>query len=154
MTTAREFPRVAEILPHAGAMMLLARVVSHGGDDTVCSAEIDDQVLLRSPSGDVPAWMGIEYMAQCIAAHAGLVGRAGGERPRVGFLLGTRRVTFHVPHFRRGQQLSVRVRRVWGGSEGMVAFDCGIVDGATGALLAEGRLNCFMPGDAVVGDEV
>jgi hypothetical protein len=28
----------------------------------------------------------------------------------------------------------------------MVAFDCEIDDGDTGTVLAEGRLNCFMPG--------
>jgi predicted hotdog family 3-hydroxylacyl-ACP dehydratase len=149
-----ELPEVAEIVPHAGRMIVLTGVASHDGDETVCAARIERDDLLADPSGDVPAWMGLEYMAQCIAAHAGLVARASGEPPRVGFLLGTRRVSFHVPCYRRGQRLSVRARRLWGGSRGMVAFDCRIDDGDTGAVLAEGRLNCFMPphGDAVEGD--
>ena len=151
--SAPELPSVAEIVPHAGEMILLERVVSHVEDETVCSARIGDDALLRTASGDVPAWMGLEYMAQCIAAHAGLVGRASGEPPRVGFLLGTRRVTFHAPCYRRGQRLTVRAHRLWGGPRGMVAFDCGIADADTGAVLAEGRLNCFMPGDDDAGEE-
>ena len=153
MASAPEFPAVAEILPHSGAMVLLARVTSHAGDATVCAAQIEDDALLRSASGDVPAWMGLEYMAQCIAAHSGLLGLAGGDPPRVGFLVGSRRLTFHAHSFRRGQRLTVQARRVWGGTRGMVAFDCSITDADTGALLAEGRLGCFTPGDGAVGEE-
>ncbi len=145
-----EFPAVAEILPHSGSMLLLRRVMRHTGDVTVCAAEIEDDALLRGPSGDVPAWMGLEYMAQCIAAHSGLVGLDGGEPPRVGFLVGGRRMTFHASSFRRGQKLTVQARRVWGGAQGMVAFDCSIADADTGALLAEGRLSCFTPGVGAV----
>ena len=153
MVSVPEFPAVAEILPHSGAMVLLERVTSHAGDATVCAAEIGDYALLRSPSGDVPAWMGLEYMAQCIAAHSGLLGLDGGGPPRVGFLVGSRRMTFHARRFRRGQRLTVQARRVWAGAQGMVAFDCSIADADTGALLAEGRLSCFTPGDGAVGEE-
>jgi predicted hotdog family 3-hydroxylacyl-ACP dehydratase len=148
-----EFPALAELLPHAGAMVLLARVASHAGDATVCVAEIGDDALFGNASGDVPAWMGLEYMAQCIAAHSGLRGLAGGEPPRVGFLVGSRRMTFHVRLFRRGQMLTVQARQVWGGAKGMVAFDCNMADADTGELLAEGRLGCFIPGDDTAGDE-
>jgi predicted hotdog family 3-hydroxylacyl-ACP dehydratase len=148
-----DFPDVVELVPHAGSMVLLTRVTRHEGDETVCAARIGQGDLLASPTGDVPAWMGLEYMAQCIAAHAGLVGRASGEAPRVGFLLGTRRVTFHVPCYRRGQRLDVRARRLWGASRGMVSFDCRIDDTDTGAILAEGRLNCFVPPDDPTGEE-
>lgn len=148
-----ELPDVAELVPHADGMVVLTRVARHDGDETVCDARIGQGDLLATPSGEVPVWMGLEYMAQCIAAHAGLVGRAGDEPPRVGFLLGTRRVIFHVPCYRLGQRLGVQARRLWGGSRGMVAFDCRIEDTDTGAVLAEGRLNCFMPGPDAAGDE-
>lgn len=153
MASVAEFPAVAEILPHAGAMVLLRRVTSHTGDTTVCAAEIDDDALFRDPSGDVPAWIGLEYMAQCVAAHAGLLGLAGGEVPRVGFLVGSRRMTLHARGFRRGQRLAVQARQLRGGTQGMVAFDCSIADADTGALLAEGRLSCFMPGNDAAGEE-
>ena len=40
--------------------------------------------------GQVPAWVGIEYMAQAIAAWAGCRARAAGKPPQLGFLLGSR----------------------------------------------------------------
>ena len=36
-------------------------------------------------------------------------------------------------------------RRVWGGAEGPVSFDCTLLDASTRAVLAEGRLSCFTP---------
>jgi predicted hotdog family 3-hydroxylacyl-ACP dehydratase len=138
---------MVEILPQSGAMVLLARVIEHTQDATRCAAEIGDEVLLRCSSGDVPAWMGLEYMGQCTAAHSGLLCRAGGIAPRVGFLVSGRGLRFHTRRFRRGQTLTVEARRVGGGPVGMVAFECRIADADTGAILAEGRLGCFIPGD-------
>jgi len=148
-----ELPPAAAMLPHAGAMVLLSRVLHHEEDRTVCAVDIDAQSMFRDPAGNVAAWVGIEYMAQCIAAHAGLIGRASEKPPRVGFLIGSRRIDFHAPCFRRGQTLEVTARRVWGGAEGLVSFSCTLRDASTRTLLAEGRLNCFTPaaGDASTG---
>jgi len=145
-----ELPPPAEILPHAGAMVLLSRVLHHEEDHTVCAVDIDSQSMFRDAAGNVAAWVGIEYMAQCIAAHAGLVGRASGKPPQLGFLIGSRRVDFHTPGFRRGQTLEATARRVWGGAEGLVSFECTLLDASTRALLAEGRLNCFTPAAGAV----
>ncbi len=145
------FPPVAELVPHAGAMVVLERVIDHRGDETICGARISPDTILCDASGAVPAWMGLEYMAQCIAVRAGLERRAGGAAPRVGFLLGSRRVTLRVPSFAPGQLLEVRARRVFGAATGMVSFDCEIRDAQSGAPLADARLNCFMPsGDAAL----
>jgi len=140
-----ELPPPPEILPHAGAMVLLSRVLHHEEDRTVCEVDIDAQLMFRDAAGNVAAWVGIEYMAQCIAAHTGLIGRASGKAPQLGFLIGSRRIDFHAPGFRRGQTLEVAARRVWGGAEGLASFDCTLLDASTRTLLAEGRLNCFTP---------
>ena len=50
-------PRVEEVLPHAGPMVFLSRVLSHTDDHTVCSVEIDEQALFRDRTGNVPAWV-------------------------------------------------------------------------------------------------
>lgn len=136
---------MAEIVPHSGAMVLLSQVLSHREDQTVCSAEIDEQSLFHDAEGSVASWVGLEYMAQCIAAHGGLVGRANGTPPQVGFLLGSRGVVFHTTRFLAGQRVEVTARRVWGKSPGMVSFDCVVEDATTRARLVEGRLNCFVP---------
>jgi len=129
-------------------MVLLSRVLHHREDHTVCAVEIDEQTLLRDQAGNVAVWVGLEFMAQCIAAHGGLVGRSSGEAPRVAFLIGSRRVLFHASCFRPGQTLEATASRVWGGTRGMASFDCTLKDAANGALLAEGRLNCFTPGES------
>jgi predicted hotdog family 3-hydroxylacyl-ACP dehydratase len=138
---------MAELLPHDGTMVFLSRLLSHRQDQTVCLVEIDAQAHFREPDGAVPAWVGLEYMAQCIAAHAGMVGRARGAPPQLGMLLGSRRVRFHTQRFAPGQTLRVSARHVWGRAPGPVSFDCTLEDPESGARLAEGRLNCFVPGD-------
>ena len=67
---ATRFPPVEHVLPHAGHMVLLARVVAHDEKETRCQVDIRSQRHFRREDGSVPAWVGIEYMAQCIAAHA------------------------------------------------------------------------------------
>jgi predicted hotdog family 3-hydroxylacyl-ACP dehydratase len=144
-----DFPPIAELLPQSGNMILLSAVLEHEGDRTVCAAEIEGLGLFQLEDGDVAAWVGIELMAQCIAAHAGLVARLRREQPRIGFLLGSRRVSFHVARYGRSQRLQIGATRIWGRATGMVAFDCSIEDEA-GRTLVEGRLNCFLPEDVEV----
>jgi predicted hotdog family 3-hydroxylacyl-ACP dehydratase len=132
-------------------MVLLSRVLHHDAGLTRCAAEVDRCGALRDATGDLAPWMAIELMAQCVAVHAGLVGRADGDRARAGLLLGARRVAFHASRLRRGQALVVQARHLWGRATGPVAFECAVADARSGALLAEGRLACVVPEDAPSG---
>jgi len=145
--SAPELPAPAEVIPHSGAMVLLSTIERHEGDTTACSARVDHCGLFVDADGNLPCWVGIELMAQCIAVHGGLTGRARGVPPRIGFLIGARRVNFHRPCFAAGQVVEVRATRVWGRELGMVVFDCSIVAHRSGELLADARLNCFLPRD-------
>ena len=51
------------------------------------------------PGLGVPVWVGIELMAQAIAAHAGLGARREQKPPRAGMLLGTRRFEASAAYF-------------------------------------------------------
>ena len=62
----------------------------------------------------MPAVIGLEYMAQCVAAYAGLTARQGGRPPRIGFLIGCRELRLDVEAFSVGDRLEVEARRVWG----------------------------------------
>ena len=137
---------VADLLAHRPTMVLLEAVVQHSADRTVCVTTIGDNTIFRDAGGEVPAWVGLEYMAQCIAAHAGLRARADGKPPPVGFLIGSRRVAFHVAGFVPGQALIVTANHLWG-ETGLGSFACSVEDGGTGTLLAEGALNVFVPTD-------
>lgn len=147
-----EFPPIQELMPHAGEMVLLSEVLAHSGDATECAVEVGRDLLHWNTGASVPAWVGVELMSQCIAVHGGLLGRASGTPPRIGFLLGSRRIQFTGTDFAPEQTLTVRARRVWGQEVGMVSFDCEIEDAASGAPMLKGRLNCFVPSDADLGD--
>jgi predicted hotdog family 3-hydroxylacyl-ACP dehydratase len=136
-------------------MALLSRVLAHDAEETICSVDVQPGTLFSAADGSVPVWVGIEYMAQCVAAHAGLEGHARGIPPRMGFLIGSRRIETRTPRFEPAQVLVVRARRTWGKSEGMVSFDCDISDAETRAVLVEGRLNCFLPAEgSALGSEI
>ena len=137
-----KFPPVASLVPHSGGMIFVGEVLEHDETHTTCAIDVGAGPFCAS-DGSVGAWVGVEYMAQCVAAHGGLVARAAGEEPRIGLLLGSRRVTLHQPRYSRGERLIARAKRVWGKEDGLVAFDCSL-RGEDGGLLAEARLNCFL----------
>jgi predicted hotdog family 3-hydroxylacyl-ACP dehydratase len=133
------------VVPHRAPMMLLDVVLAHAADDTTCVVTIREDSPLREPGGPVPGWVGLEYMAQCVAAHAGLIEHAAGRTPTIGLLIGARGVTFHAHGYLPGQVLHVSARRIWG--EGRLgAFACSIRDSRTDALLADGTLNAYLAG--------
>ena len=127
-------------------MVWLTEVEEHDESYTRCRAGIERLGPFRDADGGAGAWVALELMAQCIAAHAGIEGRLLGEPPRVGLLLGSRRVRFHCPRYAPDQQLSVVAVRIWGRESGLVSFDCRVEDAGRKRRLAEGRLNCFVPG--------
>ncbi|AXA92288.1 hypothetical protein [Massilia sp. YMA4] len=69
----------APYLPHGGAMRLIDRVADDGS--AYATIRADNPFLL--PAG-LPAWVGLEYMAQGVAAAHNLrARRAGASRPGV-----------------------------------------------------------------------
>jgi predicted hotdog family 3-hydroxylacyl-ACP dehydratase len=127
-------------------MVLLTRVVDHAEDHTTCLVALAADSPFCGPDGAVPAWVALEYMAQCVAAHAGLQARAQGEPIRIGLLLGSRGIDIRTPAFAVGQVLEVHARRRWAGRE-LGSFACRIVDRADGTVLVEGTLSVLLARD-------
>mgnify|MGYP005996208549 CR=1 FL=1 len=70
---------VEELVPHSGRMSLLTRVVDSGDDWLTAEVDITSKSMFSDDKG-VPAWVGLEYLAQAIGAYAGLQERLlGGE---------------------------------------------------------------------------
>ena len=135
-------------------MVFLSEVLVHTTEFTHCSAQLKGDLIHWSTGESIPSWIGVELMAQCVAAHGGLISRSSGTPPRIGLFLGSRRIEFTETELRVGQTLTVKAHRVWGKTVGMVSFDCGIEDAESGAPIAEARLNCFVPEDGTLpGDE-
>lgn len=133
------YPALSAVLPHAGSMVLLTRIVQHTEDRTVCAVDVSAASAFHVAPHGVPAWVGVEYMAQCIAAHGGLRAWTTHEPVPLGVFLGSRAIEFHAARFVAGQTLNVDARRVWGRSE-LFAFACSVTDAATGAPLVTGSL--------------
>lgn len=138
------FPDIRKLVPHDGEMVLLQRVVSAGKDTLCAEVTIGPDTLFCDGDG-VGAWVGMEYMAQAIAAHAGNLALLRGEPVKIGFLLGARRYQCSVPQFALGSVLHVHVQHAMQGENGLAAFECRIEDQATGATLANATITVFEP---------
>ena len=129
-------------VPHRGAMSLLDVVIHCDDERVVARVRVSAQGLFNGADG-VPAWVGIEYMAQTIAAWSGARARAGGGSPRIGYLLGSRRYEAAVPAFAVGAELTVHAQSELMADNGLGLFDCRIEQ--DGRVLATGRLSVFEP---------
>ncbi|HSI46673.1 MAG TPA: 3-hydroxylacyl-ACP dehydratase [Ideonella sp.] len=140
--------QIHELVPHAGRMCLLDRLVSVEGETLIAEVELrEDHLFLDSlgPGSGVGAWVGIEYMAQAVAAWAGAQARAAGEAPRIGFLLGSRRYRCELPRFELGQVLQVVARREYQADNGLGQFACEIR--LAGRVVATAQVTVFGPDD-------
>lgn len=132
-------------LPHRGAMRLLNRIIE--ADDAHAVAEVDvplDGLFVQDAR--VPAWIGIEYMAQTVAAWAGCRAADRGQAPRVGYLLGSRRYSATCESFAGGSTLRIEARCELIGDNGLGQFACSI-QGTDGAVLATAMVSVFEPPD-------
>jgi predicted hotdog family 3-hydroxylacyl-ACP dehydratase len=118
-------PEISDILPHAEPMILLDEIIHSESEFIVCAVRVREDNLF-SQNGAVPSWLGIEYMAQTVAAFSGLENWRQGHSIKVGFLLGTRSFNTDTADFAVGQRLEVRAERWVHGSNGMAAFNCSV----------------------------
>ena len=135
---------ITDYLPHAGPMVLLDRVLAIAPDHLVAEVVIRADSMFAGDAG-VPGWVGLEYMAQAVAALAGCESLARGEAVRPGFLLGTRDYNAYRGMFALGAHLAVSARRIYVAENGITAMACDIRDPA--GVLAEATLTVYQPAD-------
>jgi predicted hotdog family 3-hydroxylacyl-ACP dehydratase len=134
---------VEAFVPHAGRMVLIDRVLEFGEEHLVTGVSIDENTLFFE-DGAVPVWVGIEYMAQSIAAWAGVNARLNNQAVKIGFLLGTRNYQANASGFKAGDELKVTVRLLCQDERGLGVFKCSIEGGA---VTVNADVNVFQPGD-------
>ena len=136
---------LAELLPHAGDMILIDEVLSFDSEQIHARVRVRPGGLFNRANGDLPAWVGIELMAQSIAAYAGCRARQQELPVELGFLLGTRKFECNVEHFPSGIDLHIHAQRSLEDDNGMGVFECHL----TGpGVQATARLNVFRPPQA------
>jgi predicted hotdog family 3-hydroxylacyl-ACP dehydratase len=147
MSQSRVLPySVEELVPQAPPFVLIDRIVEAGEDFMTSQVRIAEDSPFYRPFDGVPAWIGMEYMAQTIAAFVGLRERSKGRVPQIGFLVSVRDFVASVPNFAAGSLLNVHVSESFH-DEQMAVFTAQITDGRDRRLL-QARLNVFLPGPA------
>jgi predicted hotdog family 3-hydroxylacyl-ACP dehydratase len=134
---------IEQLLPHAGSMVWLDRLVEWDAERVVCERTVRRGDLEVTADG-LPAWAGIELMAQAIATWNGCQVLAAGGQVRPGFLLGTRAYRVDADAFPVGSTLRVEAIRTFHDEDGMASFACRIT---THGIEAEARLTVFSPVD-------
>jgi predicted hotdog family 3-hydroxylacyl-ACP dehydratase len=139
------WPDIRSLIPHSGPMVLVDRVVAVDEESLCAEVRIRPDSLFYA-AGGVEAWVGIEYMAQTIAAFAGYTAYLSGEPVKPGFLVGARRYECTRTMFKLGSLLKVHVRRVLQSENGLGSFECRIEVGEE--QVATATLTVFQPADA------
>ncbi|MBB6247712.1 hotdog family protein [Rhodanobacter sp. A1T4] len=136
---------IGELLPHAGGMIMLDAMIEADEERIMCTRTIRPGGLLNDADGHLPAWCGVELMAQCVAAWAGWQAKREQRPVRLGFLLGTRHYRCDVDAFRAGSELVIEAVRSFHDDNGMAMFLCRIDAAGTHA---EAGLTVFSPPDS------
>ena len=136
---------VDELVPHSGDMVLIDQVLSCTENTLSARVVVAPGGLFSNADGSSPAWLGLELMAQSIAAWAGWHARQEQRPVQLGFLLGTRNYSCTADRFPVGTELRIDIDRSLQDDSGIAVFECSI-HGPD--LLASARVNVFQPTDA------
>ncbi len=127
-------------------MVLISRILGPAGDAFWVEVDVTPASAFYEDGG-IPAWVGIEYMAQAVAAYAGYGDRPGGGDPEIGLLLAVRDFETRTARFPVGATLRVSARRLFMQEGGLSVLECAI-HAADGARLASAQLTVVRAGDA------
>lgn len=133
---------LADVMPHAAPMILLSDIADFNENYCCALVNINANSFFYEKTNGVPSYVGIEYMAQTIAAWVGIQGRQQGRAPKIGFLLGTRKYNAQVYFFKNESCLYIRAELVY--REGPLGvFKCEIE--CENELLATANVNVYQP---------
>ncbi|MEQ9832765.1 ApeP family dehydratase [Pectobacterium versatile] len=143
-----EYLSAAAYLPHSAPMVLVDEVIHVDDEHAHCRVAVSRGSVLApflNAQGHLPAWFGIEIIAQTIGVWSGWHGHQSSgleEKPRPGMLLGGRGYRCKQDSFPVDSLLDVTVTLLMcddkiGSFEGEIAI--------AGETYASGRLNTYQP---------
>ena len=130
-------------VPQDPPMCLLDTLLTYGDNTMTCEAVVKPDNPFLCGDG-LPAFVGLEIMAQAIAAYGGYRESLKGKPPKVGFLLGSRKVTLYRDMLPIGEPIHVRAEETWGDHE-FLRFHCVLALGDQPVI--EAGINVFQPED-------
>jgi predicted hotdog family 3-hydroxylacyl-ACP dehydratase len=129
---------IQDLLPHRAPMLLIDAVTAVDAQGGLGRVRLDPAAWYADGDGATPAWIGVEFMAQTIAACRGQWQRAAGGPARGGYLVAIRNFRSTVAAFPAGAELEIRVRLLDADPSGLCAFECAILH--LGRALAQATL--------------
>ena len=145
---------IAPLLPHSGRMVLLDCITDYGDHHLTATASINEHHILLH-NNRLPCLMGMEIMAQGIAALAGCHAFNAGESVRLGFLLGTRKLNLFAHDIPVHTELLIKVHESVSDATGFGVFDCALywtnapehekLSLPADGLLVQASLNVYSP---------
>lgn len=140
------FLAIENYVPHRGVMLLLDCLLQADAESAVALVTVPRDGLFLQDAG-MPTWVGVEYMAQAVAAWAGWQTVQAQQPVKLGFLLGTRKYQAYCSHFAPGMVLRVQVRSELIGENGLGMFECQIRQEGGEQVLAQARISVYEPED-------
>ena len=137
------YPPIASLVPHAAPMLLLDRLCEATATTARCEVRVGETLaLFLRDDGALPGWVGIELMAQTVAAWSGYQGHQRQEEPQIGLLLGARKYQCHLARLPAGSLLTIDCEQLL--QDGALAsFQCYLR--CDGELVAEARHSTIQP---------
>jgi predicted hotdog family 3-hydroxylacyl-ACP dehydratase len=131
------------LVPHRPPLLLIDTVREANAERCITLTRVDRQAWYADPDGAMPAWFGLELMAQTISAFSGNRNKGTGLAPKFGYLLGTREYRCEVAAFPPGAELEVEAKVHYADSLGLSAFACELRH--EGLVLAHAILKVYEP---------
>ena len=158
MTLAAIYQQPIEhLIPHKRGMIWLERVQDCSDDSLTAIAQVNAANPLyngaiqnisatqnNSAANCVPAWVGIEWMAQAVSAFAGIHRLSEGKSILLGFLLGTRSYRSFCGGYALGDEAVIKVTRTYV-ENNLAAFVCTVT--VANDCKAEATITVFQPED-------
>ena len=118
------FPPIGQLLPHRAPAIVVDRVLQLEEEGCRVAAVVEAGAWYLDAKEEMPAWVGLELMAQAASAFSGWRNTLSGRPIRVGYLLGTRSFDATEPAFPVGTELEVEVKVIFLDESGPSAFRC------------------------------
>ncbi len=113
-----------QYIPHEQPMIFIDHLVEVHEGYAIAELSIRPGLMFCEAEG-LPTWASIEIMAQTISAYSGWMGQQSQQPPKLGFLLGTRKMQLPFSHYALGKTLTIRVEQQYL-HEGLGQFSCEI----------------------------
>jgi len=135
-----------QLISHRAPMILISGLQQYDKERAQGWVDISvDSPFYSQALGGVPSYIGIEYMAQTIAAFAGANALDNNQEVKIGFLLGSRKYQTTQSVFCLDTRLEVLVEQLYQEPSGLSVFECQIKQ--NDQIIAQAKVNTFQPDD-------